>query len=188
MGRRERGMVVVAGVVAGVVAAGAVAGCAHTRERTLPPASATPYRVATETVDVAPAEWPGLYRAVLQFYRPGPGQARWLDRRLLPAGPLDAGDAELDQAAARRLIEASGVSRLCLADRVGECTAQRGGRLRISAPFAADTATARVVVRYEAVDAYVPTPSYIGTQVFLLRRDRGGWAIAARAPAAERRP
>ncbi len=172
-------------VTASAMAAGAVAGCAHTREQPLPPASAVPYRAATETVDVAPSEWPRLYRPVLRFYGPPSNQARWLDRQLLPATPGDSAGPLLDPATARALVAASDVERLCVRDdAAAACDRALGGVLRLSAPFAPDSTTARVAVRFELVSGPgAPGTAYSGTQVFLLRRQSDGWTIVGRGAA-----
>jgi hypothetical protein len=147
----------------------------------------TPYRAAAETIAVAPEAWARLYGPVLRFYRPSSGQARWLEPRLLPASRGDTAGPRLDSATVRMIIAASGVARLCvrgIAPAEG-CEAARGGILRLSAPYAADTQTARVVARFEGVPGpYAPGTAYSGTEVFLLRRAGDAWVIAAHEPAA----
>jgi len=172
------------------LAAAVLGGCAGVRARPGAPLAdgsvdATPFRTAAESVVLPPGEWPRLYRPVLRFYGPPSNQARWLDRQLLPATPGDSAAPLLDPATARALVAASGVERLCVRDdATAACDRALGGVLRLSAPFAPDSATARVAVRFELVSGPdAPGTAYAGTQVFLLRRRSDGWTIVGRGAA-----
>lgn len=123
-----------------------------------------------------------VIEAVLDFFRPPRGQARWLDRTwLVPAG-LDAPpDVEVDAATARAVIASLGEGPFCLADAKAGCRASRGGRLQISEIYSSGAGTARVVAAFEG--RWPPAPARpAGQQIFVLHKDANRWRIVDRLP------
>jgi hypothetical protein len=133
-----------------------------------------------ETVRLPARETRDIYQAVLRFYRPGPGRARWLDSVLLPSVPSGNNRITFPDLAAS-LVEELGASYCVLSER--DCRGTRsGGTLRVSPVYQVDSQRVRVVVQFTSMDPYGPETS--NSQVFLLARDAAGaWRIESRGPA-----
>jgi hypothetical protein len=141
-----------------------------------------PYPQGPETAVADRAVQEGIYRAVLQFYRPGPGQSRWLDPQLLPSAPADT-ERVMDAALAHRLVAAMGRGSFCLLHGPG-CAHTRGGVLHLSLPYATGPDVARVIVRFEGLAGpYAPGTAFSGTEVFVLVRVGNTWKIHAHSSA-----
>jgi hypothetical protein len=144
------------------------------------PATASESRQPGETAVESPEAQEPIYLAVLRFYRPGPGQARWLDRSLLPEAAGRVG-GELDPRLMAKLIAALGPD-YCVRD-AGGCQAERGGILTLSLPYRVSADTVRVVARFEGVAGpFAPGTAFSGTEGFLLVRAGASWTIAEHRP------
>jgi hypothetical protein len=140
--------------------------------------STAPYPQGQEAAVTDAGLQQDIYRAVLQFYRPGPGQSRWLDRRLLPSVPGDTGRV-MDAALAGRLVTAMGRGSFCLLHGRG-CSHTRGGVVHLSLPYATGPDVARVIVQFDGLSGpYAPGTAFGGTEVFVLVRAGNGWKIHA---------
>lgn len=138
------------------------------------------YVAKGETVVTPDRESVELYRVVLQFYRPGPGRARWLDRALLPSEPGAMG-VPLDRSLAALLVETQG-NAFCVLEERPECRGREsGGVLRISPVYQVATDRARIIVEFTGVEPY--GPAHASSQAFLLSRNVRGWRIVSRGPA-----
>jgi hypothetical protein len=139
-----------------------------------------PYATSSETVRLPAGDTQALYAAVLEFYRPGPGHARWLDRVLLPSQA--AGErAPLDSAIAASLVNSLRGS-FCVLSGTRDCRGKTaGGILRISPVYQAASGEARVVVEFSGVEEN--GPATVSSLVFLLGMDDGKWRIMSRGPA-----
>jgi hypothetical protein len=155
-----------------------LSGCRGTPLPPLTPqvVSTAPYRQEQEAIVADPGAQQTIYRAVLHFYRPGPGQSRWLDRHLLPSAQGDAGRL-LDALLTDRLVELLGKGSFCVLGS-SACAHQRGGIVRLSLPYATGPDVARVMVRFDGRDEPY-APGFTSTEVFLLVRVRGKWKIHA---------
>jgi hypothetical protein len=164
-----------------------LSGCGGTPLPPLTPrvVSTGPYPHEQETVVADTGAQQDIYRAVLHFYRPGPGQSRWLDRRLLPSAPGDTGRV-LDARLTDRLVGLLGTGAFCVLGSAA-CSYQRGGVIRLSLPYATGPDVVRVLVRFDGrAGPYAPGTAFRGTEVFLLVRAGGGWRIHAHASAGTR--
>ena len=165
----------------------ASSGCHHVPLPPLTPqvVSTAPYPQAQETAVADPAMQEAIYRAVLHFYRPGPGQSRWLDPQLLPSAPADTGRV-MDAALASRLVAAMGRGSFCLLHS-GTCSRARGGVVHLSLPYATGPDVARVLVRFEGLAGpYAPGTAFSGTEAFVLVRAGNTWKIHAHESAPDR--
>lgn len=141
-----------------------------------------PYATSSETVRLPAGDTQALYRTVLEFYRPGPGHARWLDSTLLPS-QAGGEPSSIEPAIAASLVNSLPGSFCVLNDR-RDCQGKTaGGILRISPVYQAPSGEARVVVRFSSVVEHGPETS--SSLVFLLELGDGEWRIMSRGPAKE---
>jgi hypothetical protein len=142
------------------------------------------YLAPSETVRMPDREMVLLYRKALSFYRPGRGNARWLDRAMLPSDPAAPAGRTLDSSLAVSIVEQL-EGAFCLLNEAAECDGKSsGGTLRVSPVYQVDAAQARVIVEFQARDRY--GPAFSNTMAFLMVRNHDGWHILSRGPAKDR--
>jgi hypothetical protein len=136
------------------------------------------YAAPAERVRMPDEDTRALYQAVLKFYRPGPGRARWLDRAMLPS---DRGEhaAMLDSDMAVAIISDLG-EKFCILGE-DECDGKNaGGTLRISPVYQLDSVQARVIVEFKSREPHGPETS--SSLAFLMKLDGRAWRILSLGP------
>lgn len=179
-------------IVSIVVLAPIVVACSSNKTETRPtPVAPSPIRGTEEAADsVQEQDRTEVYRTLLRnFYRPAPGQARWIDPHPLgeKRGSSDTtiravSDDETppDAGWAAFVVEASGMQRVCvLGGAEDDCRGRTGGILRFSPVYAAGPRRVHVFARY------TPHGGAVGpiTELrFTLGRRSDSWRIVDRAP------